>query len=378
MQLQRYLMPHINEDLRNKMVFIGGPRQVGKTTISLQYLPTKSIDDPGYLNWDYAPVRQSLLQGQLPATPIVVLDEIHKYQEWKNLVKGFFDTRKNKQTFLVTGSAKLDYFNKSGDSMHGRYHYYRLHPFSLPELIAKPSIKDVEQLFTFGGFPEPLFKQNMRMLRRWHNERIHRVIYNDLRDLSSINNLNALSLLVAELPNRIGSPLSINNLATTLRVTHPTMGNWLNMLDSMYVSFRIAPFGAPNIRAVLKEQKLYLWDWSTIEKPSARFENMVASQLLKYCHYMQDWEGYNMELRYLRDTDSREIDFVVLKDNQPIFAVECKLNDADLSPAIKYFKDRTQIPIFYQVHMGNHDYVHADTGSRVLPFNKFCVETQMV
>lgn len=378
MQLKRYLSQHINDDLRNKMVFIGGPRQVGKTTISLQYLPSKSNEDPGYLNWDYAPIRQALLQGQLPASPVIVLDEIHKYEEWKNLVKGFFDTRKNKQKFLVTGSAKLDYFNKSGDSMHGRYHYYRLHPFSLPELVTNATLKDVEQIFTFGGFPEPLFKQNMRMLRRWQNERIDRVIYDDLRDLSSVNNLNTVNLLVNELPNRICSPLSLNNLANTLHVSQPTIANWLNMLDAMYVSFRIAPYGAPNIRAVQKEQKLYLWDWSTIADPSARFENMVASHLLKYCHYMQDWEGYNMELRYLRDTDAREIDFVVIKNNEPMFAVECKLNDADLSPTIKYFKTRTKIPDFYQVHMGKHDYLHAETGCRVLPFHKFCKEAHIV
>jgi len=378
MKLIRYLSAHITDDLRNKMVFIGGPRQVGKTTISLQYLPTKSISDPGYLNWDYVPIRDSILHGKLPASPIVVLDEIHKYPKWKNLVKGLFDTRKNKQNFLVTGSAKLDYFHKSGDSMHGRYHYYRLHPFSLPELTSSATMQDLEQIFTFGGFPEPLFKQNSRSLRRWQNERIQRVIHDDLRDLSAIHNINLLELLVSEIPNRICSPLSINNLAMALQVSQPTMSHWLEMLDAMYVSFRVSPFGAPQIRAVKKEQKIYLWDWSVIENPSARFENMVASQLLKYCHYMQDWEGYKMELRYLRDTDAREIDFVVIKNKKPIFAVECKLNDTDISPAIKYFKDRVNIPNFYQVHMGKHDYIHADTGCRVLPFNKFCTETGMV
>jgi uncharacterized protein len=378
MQLQRYLSSYITEDLRQKMVFIGGPRQVGKTTVALQYLKTKALTDPGYLNWDYAPMRQALLQGKLPSVPIVVLDEIHKYADWKNLVKGFFDTRKNKQNFLVTGSAKLDFFNRGGDSMHGRYHYYRLHPFSLLELNNKPSLNDLEQLFVFGGFPEPLFKQNPRMLRRWQNERIRRVIYDDLRELSQVRDIGKLELLVLELPNRICSPLSINNLAITLQVAQATVADWIQKLDAMYISFRIAPFGSPRIRAVQKEQKLYLWDWSIIEDPSVRFENMVASQLLKYCHFQQDWEGYDMELRYLRDTDSREVDFVVLKQKKPLFAVECKLNDADLSPHIKYFKQRTEIPKFFQVHMGKQDYIHRDTGCRVLPFHKFCIETNMI
>lgn len=378
MQLSRYLNQYIAEDLRSKMVFIGGPRQVGKTTFALQYLPSKSVSDPGYLNWDHLPVKQSLLKGLLPTVPIIILDEIHKYVEWKNLVKGFFDTRKNKQNFLVTGSAKLDYFNKTGDSMHGRYHYYRLHPFSLPELSKNASLQDLEQLFTFGGFPEPLFKQSARNLRRWQNERMQRVIHDDIRELSSIRDIISLELLVAELPNRICSPLSLNNLASAVQVSQPTISNWLDMLDAMYVSFRISPFGSPKIRAIKKEQKLYLWDWSVIDNPGARFENMVASQLLKYCHYMHDWEGYNMDLRYIRDTDSREIDFVVIKDKKPLFAVECKISDGDLSPSIKYFHQRLNITSFYQVHMGKHDYVHAETGCRVLPFNKFCSETGMI
>ncbi len=378
MQLIRYLSQHITEDLRQKMVFLGGPRQVGKTTLAVQYLPGKSVTDPGYLNWDNRVDRQTLLQGHLPNSPIIVLDEIHKYSEWKNLVKGFFDTRQNKQNFLVTGSARLDYFNKGGDSMHGRYHYYRLHPFSLLELSKNACMCDLEQLFTFGGFPEPLFKQNMRSLRRWQNERMHRIVHDDLRDLADIRDINALQLLVDELPNRICSPLSLNNLAEDIQVSQPTISKWLDMLDAMYVSFRIPPFGSNKIRTLKKEQKLYLWDWSMVANPSARFENMVASQLLKYCHYMQDWEGYKMELCYIRDLDQREVDFIVIKDKAPIFAVECKLNDDDISSAIKYFNDRITVPTWYQVHMGKHDYVHAVTGCRVIPFNKFCIETSMI
>lgn len=208
--------------------------------------------------------------------------------------------------------------------------------------------------------------------RRWQKERITKVIYEDLRDLQHIKEISLVELLVDALPSKVCSPLSIASLREDLSVSHQTVDSWLTMLDALYLTYRILPFGAPKIRAVKKEQKIYFWDWSMNSNPGARFENMVASHLLKYCHYQEDTEGHKMELRYLRDTDKREIDFVILKDKNPLFAVECKLSDQDLSPHIKYFSERTKIPKFYQVHLGKQDFGHESKGGRVLPFHKFC------
>ena len=82
-----------------------------------------------------------------------------------------------------------------------------------------------------------------------------------------------------------------------------------------------------------------------------------------------------MELRFIRDTDKREVDFVVLRDGRPEFAVECKSGERSVSPACGYFRDRTDIPRFYQVHLGNKDFGNAETSTRVLPFVTFCRET---
>ena len=107
----------------------------------------------------------------------------------------------------------------------------------------------------------------------------------------------------------------------------------------------------------------------------AKFENFIASQLLKYCHFMEDTEGFRMELRFLRDTDKREIDFVILKEGLPLFAVECKTGEKSINPSIFYFKDRTQIPKFYQVHEGTKDF--QKKGIRVLPVHTFCKELSL-
>ena len=162
-----------------------------------------------------------------------------------------------------------------------------------------------------------------------------------------------------------------------MQVAHATMERWLTILERLYVCYRISPFGAKRIRAVKKEKKLYFWDWSRLDTPGARFENLVASQLQKYCHFIEDTEGREMELRYIRDTDKREVDFVVLRDAHPEFAVECKSGEKSPSPACRYFSERTDIPMFYQVHLGERDFTEASTQVRVLPFTSFCKELKM-
>ena len=373
----RYLTEHIQTVLGRKMVFIGGPRQVGKTTLALALLGRDAEPDhPAYLNWDAPGMSLNLRKGVLPPEQrLIVLDEIHKYKNWRNLVKGLYDTQKTKRQFIVTGSARLDYYRNGGDSLVNRYRYFRLHPFSLLEYDAEGKHNSLADLLRFGGFPEPLFTKNDRELRFWQRDRLSRVIREDLRDLERVKEISLIEVLVDLLPSKVGSPLSIQSLREDLEVDHKTVSRWITILENLYVCFRIAPFGSSKIRAVKKEQKLYLWDWSTIENEGARFENLVASQLLKYCHFQEDTEGHKMELRYLRDTDKREVDFVVIKNKKPLFAVEVKSSDTNLNSSLHYFAQRTTIPKFFQVHLGTIDY--EKNGVRVLPFSTFCQLWQM-
>ena len=378
--LARYIASGVAEDLGEKMVFVGGPRQVGKTTLALSLLVDGDADEshPGYLNWDALEDRDNIMRGLLPPNQsLMVFDEVHKYAQWRNLLKGLYDKNRSRVSFLVTGSARLDYYRKGGDSLQGRYHYYRLHPFSAMEMDSRPSKSMLEQLLRFGGFPEPLFKAEDRFHRRWLREHLARTAHEDLRDLEHVREVSMIDLLLAHLPECVGSPLSVNSLSHLLQVAHATVERWLTILERLYVCYRIPPFGAKRIRAVKKEKKLYFWDWSRIESPGVRFENMVAGQLQKYCHLIEDTEGRVMELRYIRDTDRREVDFVVLRDGQPEFAVECKSGERPTSPACRYFMERTDIPKFFQVHLGEKDFADAKTGVRVLPFVTFCQELNM-
>jgi predicted AAA+ superfamily ATPase len=373
---RRIYLEHINKDLDKKMVFMGGPRQVGKTTMAVSLIQNYHDGHPAYLNWDNEQSRKIVLQSLWPKDqPLIVFDEIHKRKGWQGLFKGIWDTWKNTQKFLVTGYARLDLFRKGGDSMLGRYHYYRIHPYTLNEL--GNTKENLQILFQFGGFPEPLLEQNEIELRRWHLQRVAKLVRIDLRDLEDVSNLDKVELLAEALPSKVGSGLSYKSLAEDLEVSDKTVKRWVKILDSLYYCYLIAPFGSPKIKAIKKTNKLYLWDWSQVEDPGCKFENMVASHLLKICDFWQDVLGYRTELRYIRDDSGKECDFVVLRDRKPLFAVECKLSDANISPSLLYFKAKLDIPKWYQVHLGDQTKVISPDFS-ILPFDKFCKVIELI
>ncbi len=360
----RYITNIIIQDLSEKMVFIGGPRQVGKTTLSKDIIATK-FDSFKYYNWDNRQDRQEIIKPGWPGqAEILILDEIHKYKKWKLFVKGEYDKLKEKYKFLITGSARLDVYRRGGDSMQGRYHYYRLHPFSLAEAcnninrlkpfdeINIPTHAEntiLSALDKFGGFPEPFIKQNSRTLRRWHNERVDRLVREDIRDMSTIRDLSSMMLLCDMLPGRTASLLSINSLREDLEVSHNALKSWLNIFESMYYCYRIYPHVSKNFRSLKKEPKLFLWDWSEIENEAARFENLIASHLLKFVHFLKDYEGYRVGLQYLRTAEKKEVDFLITFNNKPWFAVEVKLNKTKVSPNLKYFQSKLDIPFSFQI-----------------------------
>lgn len=232
---------------------------------------------------------------------------------------------------------------------------------------------DFHSLLRLGGFPEPFLSGSEIEWRLWTRERLYKIINDDIRDLEGVRELSKLEILAETLPARVGSPLSVQALSEDLEVSFITVEKWIQLLEAVYYCFRIMPYGGPHIRAVKKERKLFLWDWSAVPDSGAKFENLVASHLLKYCHFIEDSEGDDMEMRFLRDTDKREVDFVVLKSKKPLFAVECKTGEKAVSPHIHYFKSRTPIPAFYQVHSGTKNY-QPEKGIRVLPFLTFCQE----
>lgn len=366
--------------LYKQMIFISGPRQVGKTTIA-----KKLLDEIGglYLNWDQ-PDDRLLMLGPFEKIierigsrelgqekQIIVFDEVHKYKGWKNHIKGFFDHYKDDVRIIITGSAKLDVYKKGGDSLMGRYFPYSIYPLSLREFIKPEIIKEdlyflpindhdsgYERLYRYGGFPDPLIQADSAFSRQWQNSRMQQIFKEDVRDLNAVQDIAQFEILARLIKEQSGQVCNYSSLSKKIRVSDPTVRRWMSVLESMYYSFSVSPWSKNVARSILKEPKTYLWDWSLIEDVGAKFENFVACHLTKYVSFLQDTGRGDFSLYYLRDKEKREVDFVIVKDGKPWILIETKLsNDKKISKTLLYFQEQLQADYVFQV-VHEMDYVN--------------------
>ncbi len=364
--MKRYLSDIIKEDIQRKMVFVAGPRQVGKTTLAKSLV----LELKGYLNWDIPEHREAILTNQLPDVKMWVFDELHKYKSWRGFLKGLFDLHGKNKKILVTGSAKLDIYRYGGDSLQGRYHFFRLYPLSVAELKITTQ-SELEDLLKLSGFPEPFFNGRSEFAKRWSLEYRSRILQEEISSIEILKDLGKMELMLIRLPDLVGSPLSLNSLREDLEISYDTAKRWIEMFERFYAIFRIAPFGSPKIRAVKKTPKHYHFDWSLVKIRGAKIENFFAVHLAKWAAFERDAKGRDIEIRYFRDLEAREVDFVVLEDNKPVEFIEVKSEQENISTSLKYLKNKFPEVAAYQVHFaGDKDYISKEN-IRVLPMIKF-------
>lgn len=365
--------------LRDRMSFIAGPRQVGKTTAIQNFL--KKYGHPNlYYNWDTPTVKRRYITNptfftdDVPSqrnTAWIALDEIHKYPKWKNILKGYYDEFKGTFQFIVTGSAMLETFRRSGDSLVGRYFLFRMLPLgvwdiagSMPAVhtmwnpsTALPSIPEADAslfdaaqtLLSITGFPEPVVTGTKEFCTKWREDHISLILKEDLRDLSRIIHLKKLETLLYLLPRHVASPLSINSLTSPLECSHGALKSWLMALQKVYLVFSLPPWTAKLARSIRKEEKYYFWDWGLVEDEGGRFENFIAVMLSRAVSAWNEWGKGVFKLHYLRTKDGREVDFAISERNKLLMIVEAKSKETNISPDLVLFKEKLGVPLAIQV-----------------------------
>jgi predicted AAA+ superfamily ATPase len=361
-----------------QMAFVSGPRQVGKTTTCRNHADS-------YVNWDNLDDREQILGGPAKLvellhlnrlgerTPTALFDGLHKYPRWKQFLKGFYDTYADQVHIIATGSSRMDTHRRGGDSLMGRYFVYRMHPFTVAEVLhqdlpdqkrivrppAKIKPEDFDALWSHGGYPEPFLKRDSRFTGRWQTMRLEQLVRGDVRDLTQIQQIDQLEMLVKLLADRSSGQLVYSNLARDVRVTSDTVTRWVDALGGLHHGFLIKPWFKNVSRSLRKEPKWFLRDWAGIENVGNKAETFVACHLLKAVEGWTDMGFGKFQLAYLRDKRQREVDFLVVRDGKPWFLAEVKRREESIGDALRYYQEQLKAPFAFQVVIDG-DFVDAD------------------
>lgn len=375
------------------MILLAGPRQAGKTTFARAV--AADYASSLYFNWDIPSHREKLIANKTffeeverrgDGNPLIILDEIHKYRDWKNYLKGVYDQLHESYQFLVSGSGRLDLYQKGGDSLAGRYLLFHLWPLTLAESVtdgpefeqfiadplsvsmgSTPELRATwEQLAITGGFPEPFIAGKQTAWRRWSNSYARQLIREDIRELTDIKSATALETLYQLLPGRVGSPLSTPALSRDLQVAYNTAQGWLAILERFYMIFSITPWTARIARAIQKERKVYLFDTPRITDQGARFENMVAIELYRAVSNWNDMGYGNFSLHFIKNKEQQETDFLLARDNEPFLLVEAKLSDIQPSTPLRKFQQMLEVPAVQLVNIGEGHRLFSNADYRIL------------
>jgi len=338
--MQRYQKKAILKDLEKKMVLLSGPRQAGKTTLSKMI--ANEFESSVYLSYDRLEDRKIILEeGWLESTELIILDEIHKMPKWKNYLKGIYDTKPSFQKILVTGSARLEIFNQVGDSLAGRFFLHRLMPLSVAECDKVKEKYTIDKFLQRGCFPEPFLAESLILANRWRLQYVDSLLRVDVLDFENIHNLNAIKLLFEILKEKVGSPISYSSIAQDLAVAPNTVKKYIQILEALYIVFRVTPFSKNIARSLLKEPKIYFFDVALVKgNIGVKFENLVALSLLKHVLFKIDYKAQNYSLNYLHTKEKQEVDFAIVKDDKIEKIIEVKNKNHTVSKSLYYFKEK--------------------------------------
>jgi predicted AAA+ superfamily ATPase len=232
------------------------------------------------------------------------------------------------------------------------------HHFDQERLLEVPEQNAIAQeawetMAQVSGFPEPFLHGTKLKYRRWAQSYHSKVIRDDIRDEFAVRQIDAMEALYILLSDCVGSPFSASNHARTLKLSHKTVSSWITVFERFFLVFKLRPYSKRISRSLVKEPKIYYYDFCRVQDAAMRFENMVAVELNRAVTLWRDFGFGDYELWYLRNKEKEEIDFLVTESSNPLIMVEAKLSDTTISPNLIKFQNALQIPAIQLVNQSN-------------------------
>jgi uncharacterized protein len=337
--IKRELTPAILEDWDyKKAIVLLGPRQVGKTTLIKSLVADKNAlwlngDDP-QTRLVFSEVSFNYLSQMVADYDVVVIDEAQRINNIGLVVKMLVDAKLNKQ-FIVTGSSSLDLGNQINEPLTGRKWEHRLLPLSWREIkdyyTFAQATSRFEEFLVYGMYPEVVTESKKQKILL---ELAGSYLYKDILELTNIKKPDLLLKLLNALALQVGSEVSYNELSKILGVDRITVVNYIDLLEKVFVLFRLYPFFGNQRNEITSKPKIYFYDngirnaiigqfqpLKSRTDVGALFENFFISEKIKQLNY-SDFYG---KVHYWRNTQKAEIDFIEIIENE-ITAYEIKFS----------------------------------------------------
>lgn len=345
------------------VVSITGPRQSGKTTLTQMVFENHyyvSLEDPDEREFALQDPKGFLRRF----TKGVILDEIQRAPDLLSYIQGIVDRDDSPGKFILTGSRQFHLMNKVGQTLAGRTAIVTLLPFSLNELLGKPSedplniailpIKrekppfNIEEMLYTGFYPR--IHDKKLNAQDWLSAYYRTYVERDVRDIANIGNLETFQRFIRLCAGRTGQLLNHSSLAADCGVSHATVRNWISILQAGFIIHLLPPHHANFSKRLVKSPKLYFLDTGLLcyllrireaegitihAMKGAIFETFVVSELHKaFAH-----RGEVPPLYFWRDRTGHEVD-IVIDTGKKLIPVEVKSGetiDSSLFDGLKYF-----------------------------------------
>ncbi len=270
MNLKRALLPQLQDYLiPGKVLVLYGPRQVGKTTLAHALMEASSLRSR-FINADELLYREALasqerqkLSEVLGDAELLIIDEAQRVSEiglnLKILVDSFPQAR-----ILATGSASFDLANKISEPLTGRKITFTLYPISYQEIAqefgALEARNQLERWLVWGGYPDIVTASNPDIRARLLGELVGSYLYRDILELEGVRRSDKIVDLLRLIAFQIGQEVSIAELATSLALNRQTVERYLDLLEKVFVIFRVDGFSRNLRKEITKNSRYYFYD----------------------------------------------------------------------------------------------------------------------